>query len=91
MSEAEARVLAVLRALLMGLPIKVGLQTFQMDAAYRLCVQARNIDTDEVVLLPVNFGGLTLDQFITWAKEISEVDAVNINLNVVLKEGMRRE
>ena len=91
MPDEDMRVLTVLRALLMGLPIQVGPQTFQMDAGNRLCVQGRNETTGETVLIAVNFGTITLDEFIRWTRQISEDDATRIGLTTALNEGRRRE
>lgn len=76
----------VLRALLAGDTIKIGKYSFVMNIEYQLCVPAKNLTTGKDTLLAVDFGGLTLQDFIYLCESATEDEIIVIGANRALNE-----
>ena len=88
----EWNAVLILKALLMAIPVHIGGRTYVLAEDNRLCVPGRNETTGEEVLLAVNFGDVTLQDFIGLATTATADEATAIAANIGLNElkGKRR-
>lgn len=84
MKQPTPKAVTILKALLMGMRIKIGARTYLMDADYRLCSPGYNVGTGEEVLLAVDFGGVYLQNFIALCESATEDEMIAIGANLAL-------
>lgn len=76
----------VLKQLLDGASVVVDDQEYLFDADNHLCLKVANTPNNKLVLLKVNFGDVSIAQFIEWANKISDDDLVIAAGNAVLNK-----
>ncbi|MBE7512413.1 MAG: hypothetical protein HS103_06315 [Anaerolineales bacterium] len=76
----------VLKALLIGIPVKIQDCSYCLSTDYRLCVPGRNETTQQDVLLAVNFGNVTIQDFIALAEQATPDEILHISANLVLND-----
>lgn len=76
----------VLKALLCGIPVTIQGRTYCLSTDNRLCVPGRNETTQQDVLLAVNFGDVTIQDFIALADQATPDEIFHISANLALND-----